>query len=91
MPFVLAGLIVILVVLIILGGLDSKPSNENEGQQVADAGTPTKAQDKPVDWKDDGVDINKPDKKPAGDDPARGDGARALRMGEALPFQPIQR
>ena len=65
MPFVLAGLIVILVVLIILGGLESKPANDNAGQNVADAGTRTNAQDKPVDWKNDGVDINQPDKKEA--------------------------
>ncbi|MBQ5933283.1 MAG: N-acetylmuramoyl-L-alanine amidase [Lachnospiraceae bacterium] len=70
MPFILAGLIVILIVLIILGGLDSKPNNDNAGQNVADAGTPTKAQDKPVDWKDDGVDITKPDKNGDSNDPA---------------------
>ena len=59
MPFVLAGLIVILITLIILGGLDSKSNKtDQDGTQTANAGTPTKAQDKPVDWENDGVDIN---------------------------------
>ena len=34
MPFVLAGLIVILVVLIILGGLESKPENDNAASKA---------------------------------------------------------
>lgn len=59
MPFILAGLIVILVTLIILGGLEDRANNNNkDNTQTADAGTPTKAQDKPVDWESDGVDIN---------------------------------
>ena len=59
MPFVLAGLIVILVTLIILGGLENRSNkNDQDTTQTADAGTPTKAQDKPVDWENDGVDIN---------------------------------
>ncbi|MBR4780921.1 MAG: N-acetylmuramoyl-L-alanine amidase [Lachnospiraceae bacterium] len=73
MPFVLAGLIVILVVLIILGGLDSGSNKPAETTNVADATTPTASQDKPVDWSSDGVDIKKPDKNTGSTDPVATD------------------
>ena len=73
MPFVLAGLIVILVVLIILGGLDSNSNKPSETTNVADATAPTASQDKPVDWNSDGVDIKKPADSTDKNDPAATD------------------
>ena len=58
MPFVLAGLIVILIVLIIIGGIENKSKNKEEDQQgiVADAGTKDKENNssETVDWEKDG-------------------------------------
>ena len=56
MPFILAGLIVILICLIIIGGIENKNKTNTEGNtdKVADAGE-NKVTDKPVDWEEDNV------------------------------------
>ena len=56
MPFVLAGLIVILIVLIIIGGIENKSKDKEEKQDiVADAGTTDKDKNssETVDWEKD--------------------------------------
>ena len=58
MPFVLAGLIVILICLIIIGGIENKnKDNKDTTDIVADAGSKnTENTDKPVDWEKDNPD-----------------------------------